>query len=209
MKSYYNSLLALLTFFLLISLCACEKKAQNETDPTQQAKSNPSQAVSAGHHEALRITVPDGTCADLLAQIPAEELTLFLQTDKDSTAAKTALQSGNVDLILLSPQNAAELYRNQKKVQVFAVVTPATPSDPDRMECLVGNASVLHEKGEQLDQLLAAYQARVEQANEQNAILASGYDMMDLVQSSLEAQYEQTPDPSHSIPDGDFYFIPS
>lgn len=210
--------LALLFVLCLLPLSACKGQAAESppstTDPTQSAKK------TIDVEGVIRLSLPDGLCAETIAQIPdmsAHLICTVLETQYNSQAyraeadaAASLLTSDLADLVLLSPQHAATLYRNGTAVQVVAIVDPGT-AGADNMSCLVGTTAFIEANHDLLQRFLQAYQEQVAQAEQEGAFCAIGWDMLDLVQAELEMQYllySGDADKDRSIPPGNFYFIP-
>lgn len=204
-----------LALLLLLTLGACGKPNSDPTPPTDpnsktESQTKPDTNPPKGDTTPLRLALPKGTCAQVVAKIPTSDLPLQLVLlDTPKIAKDLLLKSCSSDLILLSPQSSAELYRSGNSVQLVALVSPGTPDDFDHMECLVSETGFLEMHRDQISRFLTAYQSVVSSEQVQDAFLATGWDMVDLVQQALEVQYEQNPDSSHSIPDGKFYYLPS
>jgi len=213
MKRLHTMIPLLLLLFLTTALASCGDKPGADSKSPSAPESGPDSApaVTAPPTQAapLRILLPAGSCADIVAQIPAAELTLQLDESPSADASKNALLDGSADLILLSPQSAADLYLSGKMVQLVALLSPGDPTLPEAMECLVASSDFLAQEGDLISRFLAAYQSSAARVSAPEASLITGWDMVDLVQQSLEAQYEAQPDPGRTIPDGKFYFIPS
>lgn len=204
-----------LALLLLLTLGACGKPKSDPTPPTDlnsktESQTKPDPNSSKGDSTPLRLALPKGICAQVVAKIPTSDIPLQLVIlDTPEIAKDLLLKSSSSDLILLSPQSAAELYRSGNSVQLVALVSRGTSDDFDRMECLVSEAGFLERHRDLMPRFLTAYQRVVSSDQVQNAFLATGWDMVDLVQQALEAQYEQNPDSNHTIPDGKFYYLPS
>lgn len=201
LKYYFTLLLSLLLFF---SLYACSKT--NENSEPEQDSPNTQNTEDQGK---LHLALPNGTCATICIRIPSEELEITLTTPIDSEDASTALLDGTVDIALLSTQNAAKLYRSGEPVQVIAVVSAGNPDDLDSMECLVGRTEYLQNNSKLIAQFFSSYEKTAQQENISDFFFSTGWDMLDLVQQNLESQFEKQPDPNHSIPDGNFYYLTS
>lgn len=199
-SKYY---LTLLISLLLLCLCSCTKS------PESPASVHPNpDTPNQEKNDTIHLALPLGTAATICSRISSAEMEIVVSPPTSTTDAKTALLEGSVDFALLSPQSAAELYRNGKNVQVVAVVS----SDDellDSMGCLVGRTDYLKENGVLVAKFLSAYADTIQKDKINDAIFFTGWDMLDLVQQSLEAQFELQPDPNHSIPDGNFYYIPT
>lgn len=209
-----NLLTLLLALLLCLSLGACGAK-QNDPTPSPDSKESgqeqampetnpPSQTTSP-----LRLALPEGTCAELVATIPTSSLPVQLKTIDKPQEAKDLLKTASTDLILLSPQEAAELYRSGNAVQLVALVSLGSADDPDSLQCMVGSAAFLAANPELVSRFLTEYETLVSSGTIEGAYLATAWDMVDLVQQSLEEQYAKAPDSKHSIPDGKFYYLPS
>lgn len=213
MKQLQTMLPLFLLLFSFAFLASCGDKPEAEAEPPSTPESEQASAEDGtnppNQTAPLRILLPASGCADIVAQIPADVLTIELSESTSSEASKAALLDGSADLILLSPQSAADLYRNGKKVQLVGLASPGDPTLPDSMECLLASSDFLAQESALISRFFAAYQSSAERMSSPEALLATGWDMLDLVQQSLEAQYEAQPDPGRSIPDGKFYFIPS
>lgn len=212
MKRLHSMIPLLLLLLLLTTLASCgdKQKADSQAPSAPASGSTPATTTENPPSQAapLRILLPAGSCADIVAQIPAAELTLKLSEASSAEASKKALLDGSADLILLSPQSAADLYRSGKKVQLVALLSPCDPTLPDSMECLLAYSDFLAQNGDVISHFLTAYQSSAERVSAAEALLTTGWDMVDLVQQSLEVQYEAQPDPGRSIPDGKFYYVP-
>lgn len=204
-----------LALFLVFTLGAC-RKTNSEPAPPTDGTANTEEQTSSGTNPVidsttpLRLALPNGICAQVVAKIPTSALPLQLVTPENPNVAKDLLlKSCSSNLILLSPQGAAELYRSGNSVQLVALVSSGTSGDWDSMECLVSEAGFLENHRDLISRFLTEYERVVSSKQVEGAFLATGWDMVDLVQQALEAQYEQNPDSNHSIPDGKFYYLPS
>jgi hypothetical protein len=201
MRSFKCCIIFLLSLLLLFSLFACTKTTENP-----EVDQNTPNSQKQEETKKLNLALPNGTCATICSKIPTEELEISLTTPIDPEDAESALLNGTVDFALLSPQNAADLYRSGNMVQIVAVVSLG---DADSMECLVGRTEYLEKNPEFLSLFFAVYEKTFQEENISGSFFATGWDMLDLVQQSLEAQFEKQPGPSRSVPDGNFYYIPS
>lgn len=209
-----NLLSLVLALLLFLSLAACNTVNKDPAPPTngnENAQEQPSPETNppTEHTTPLRLLLPEGLCAQVVAKINASTLPLQLQKlDKPQEAKDFLLKSTSTDLILLSPQEAAELYRSGNAVQLVALVSLGSLEEPDSMQCLVGSAAFLEANRTFVARFLTEYEGVVSSGAIEGAFLATGWDMVDLVQQSLEEQYAKTPDSKHSIPDGKFYYLP-
>lgn len=208
-----NLLPLVLALLLFLSLAACKTANEEPTPPTNgnenaQESSSPQTNPTSEHTTPLRLLLPDGFCAQVVAKINGSTLPLQLQPLDKPQEAKDSLTSASTDLTLLSPQEAAELYRNGNAVQLVALVSLGIPEEADSMQCLVGSAAFLEANRALVSRFLTEYEGIVSSGAIEGAFLATGWDMVDLVQQNLEEQYAQTPDATHSIPDGKFYYLP-
>lgn len=210
-KQYFPFLLSI---FLLFSLVACSKKQSEEpvASPDQQTQNttDPSSTESNSSIDSIRLALPNGTSAQSICSlIPKQDFEIVISTSNETEQISALLFDGTVDLILLSPQEASSLYRSGKTIQIVAVVSPASSEQLDSMECLVGQQDYLTQHSEQIAQFLTAYGNVVAKNDAANGFLSTGWDMLDLVQENLEAQYLAQPDSNPFIPDGNFFYLPS
>lgn len=204
MKRKYCVPLLLTGLLLLILLTACG--GEKETPPPPDNSGGTTQDGDGGQNGgedqtgALRLLLPEGPTANICA-VYSE---LGLSNDMQERAA--ALTDGSADIVALSPQTAAELFRNGTEVQVIAVSSQGERGVPDSMECLVALRPWLEEDPTRADAFLAKIGQAVPQV--EDAYLATGWDMLDLVQADLEAQYLDAPTSNHTVPDSSFFYLP-
>ena len=202
----------LFSFLLLCCLYACtntsvdDDSEQPVPDSQKQEETDPSK--NTNETAGIHLSLPNGICADICNSIPSDELTVQL-SESDSSKDATALLNGTVDLALLSPQSAAELYRSGQKVQIVAVVSLGDPELLDSMECLVGCTDYLKNQETVVAKFILLYQQTAQENSIDDAILITGWDMLDLVQQNLELQFEKQPNLNQYIPDQNFFYIPS
>lgn len=204
MKRQYYAPLLLAGLLLLIFLTACGN--EKETPPPPDHSGEITQDGDGGQNGdqdqsgALRLLLPEGPTADLCAVYFEPNLS------SDMQERTVALTDGSADIVALSPQTAAELFRGGTEVQVIAVSSPGERGVPDSMECLVALRSWLEEDPARVDDFLAQIGQAVPQV--EDAYLSTGWDMLDLVQSELEAQYLDKPTPDRTVPDSGFFYLP-
>lgn len=199
-RNYLSLLLAgLLVLFLL---AACSGKTETPPDNSTGGSQDGNSGQSSGEDQSgtLRLLLPEGPSADACAVYERPVLSDDMRERAD------ALATGSADIVSLSPQTAADLFRSGTEVQVIAVSAPGDRDVPDSMECLVALRSWLEENPEQADTFLTQFAQAVPQV--EGAYLATGWDMMDLVQADLEAQYIDAPSPDRTVPDSSFFYLP-
>lgn len=212
MKRLHPLPLLFFALLLVLTLNACGTEPSQEPSPPEEESMDTLPEDSTAQPdisvETLRLFLPKDAFFDVVSTVSTQSSNAFtLSIEEDSTAsAQAALLDGRADLVVLSPQNAATLYRNGEKVQIVAVIAPGDPTLLDSLSCLVGKADFLSEQHMLLSDFFKACTSAVLRSSSSDAFFATGWNMVDLVQQSLEDQYAQSPDPAHSIPDGAFYY---
>lgn len=198
-----NYLILGLCLLLLLSACASKQDAP-PAEPSSKETQAPETPTNSSPPSTLHIALWDASSASPLPLLNSEALPLTTTDVHTEEAAGKQLLDARVDLALLSPQAAANLYRAGEDVQVIAVLSAWDASSPNDLDCLVATTSTLAAKQTEISQLLLAYAE-----TEEEHFLATAWDMVDLVQQSLELQYEANPTPAYSVPDGNFFYLPT
>lgn len=210
MKRLGALLSLLLCLCMLTTLVSCGKApvGGEETPKEPETQDSPTQPSTEGDAASIRLALPDGISAELSGSLPTDDVAIQITEFQTAQEIAAALLDQEVDLAQLSPQTAASLYRSGSPIQVVAVVSAGNAQTPDSMGLLVGLQDYLAKEGELVASFLSLYDIAVKETQDERATLATGWDMMDLVQQELEAQYAANPDPSHAIPDQGFFYLP-
>ena len=196
--------LLLIVLLLLFSLTACggETAAPPQPDSPSETVQDGDSDQNSGQDQSstFRLLLPEGPTAEACALYTEPRLSSNMRERAD------ALVDGNADIVSLSPQTAADLFRSGTEVQIIAVTAPGDRDVPDSMECLVALRSWLEKDRAKVDAFLAQLAQTVSQV--EGAYLATGWDMMDLIQADLEAQYIDAPSPDRTVPDSSFFYLP-
>ncbi len=200
--------LSLALMFFLLPLSACSNQTNTADQPGGVGAEQTENTLPEG---LIRLSLPDGICADLVQQMTGMADSLQVNPLDAEQDAAALLTDGTADLVLLSPKRAATLYNSGTAVQVVAVVDPGKYG-ADSMVCLVSTAAYLADNRELIQRFLTAYQETASASKQENALCVTGWDMLDMVQKELEAQYMLSstlpPEGDFGIPPGGFYYIP-
>ena len=199
-QNYLSLLLTGLLLLFLLAACGGAKEPPPDNSGGVVQGGENEQNHGQDQTGALRLLLSEGPSADACAVYERPALSNDMQERAD------ALADGSADIVSLSPQTAADLFRSGTEVQVIAVSAPGDRDVPDSMECLVALRSWLTEDPDRADTFLAQLAQAVPQV--EGAYLATGWDMLDLVQADLEAQYSDAPSPDRTVPDSSFFYLP-
>ena len=201
-QNYLSLLLTVLLSLFLLSACGDEIVTPPPPDSSAGTVQDGDTAQNSGQDQtgALRLLLPEGPSFDVCAVYAEPGLSSDMQERAD------ALVAGRADIVSLSPQTAADLFRGGIEVQIIAVSAPDDRNVPDSMECLVALRSWLEVNPASADAFLSQFAQAVPQV--EGAYLATGWDMLDLVQADLEAQYLAAPSPDRTVPDSSFFYLP-
>lgn len=197
---------SILLFLLLLALSACSKEeAPGDIDePPAVTNENPPENEEPEAGKAtISVSVPAGL-TEFFQSLTAPDLTVTVLEESSNASSDSGLYEA--DLFALSPREAADLYSSDQSIRLLAVVDPGDPDVRNSMICLAAKDAYVVERSELIDQFLALYKEAADE--DEVAYCATGWDMLDLVQVELEAQYQEDPRPELSIPDSGLFYLP-